>query len=94
MAAAAVPNHLVSSGRGGAGNVRSPSRDPLDRQRAADAKAREEKLQEEYRQHDVKVAHSTGRGGAGNIAANPDAEERGRGRADGGSGGGVTGVSD
>lgn len=85
---------MVSSGRGGAGNVRSPSRDPLDRQRAADAKAREEKLQEEYRQNEVKVAHSTGRGGVGNMAINEAAEERGRGR-DGGSssGGGVTGVS-
>ncbi|EST06412.1 Protein of unknown function DUF3602 [Kalmanozyma brasiliensis GHG001] len=92
VAAAAVPNHLVSSGRGGAGNVRSPSRDPLDRQRAADAKAREEKLQEEYRAHEVKAAHSTGRGGAGNVATNPDVEER-RGR-DGGSsgGGGVAGL--
>ena len=97
VAAAAVPGHMISSGRGGAGNVRSPSRDPTDRKRAAEAEARETKLQEEYRQQETKVAHSTGRGGAGNIAADP-AEERGRGRGSNGSssggGGGVSGVSE
>ncbi|ETS61159.1 hypothetical protein PaG_05114 [Moesziomyces aphidis] len=90
-AAAAVPAHMISSGRGGAGNVRSPSRDPLDRKRAAEVQAREDKLQEEYRQQDLKAPHSTGRGGAGNIAA--DAEERGRGRGDSSNGGGGGGVS-
>lgn len=89
---------MISSGRGGAGNVRSPSRDPLDRKKLADAQAREDKLQEEYRSHDSKVAHSTGRGGAGNIATTADAaEERGRGRDSNGTsggGGGVSGVSE
>ncbi|GAC97306.1 hypothetical protein PHSY_004891 [Pseudozyma hubeiensis SY62] len=85
---------MISSGRGGAGNVRSPSRDPLDRKKAAEAQAREDKLQEEYRSHDSKVAHSTGRGGAGNIATTGDAEERGRGRDSNGTsgGGGVAGL--
>lgn len=96
VAAAAVPNHMISSGRGGAGNVRSPSRDPLDRKKAAEAQAREDQLQEEYRSHDAKVAHSTGRGGAGNIATTGDAEDRGRGRDSNGTsgGGGVAGVSE
>lgn len=86
---------MISSGRGGAGNVRSPSRDPTDRKRAAEAEARETKLQEEYRQQENKVAHSTGRGGAGNIASDVN-EERGRGRGSDGSssGGGVSGVSE
>lgn len=96
-AAAAVPNHMISSGRGGAGNVRSPSRDPLDRKRAAEAAQREEKLQEEYRQTESRTAHLTGRGGAGNATSDPAAaEERGRGRGSNGSsngGGGVSGVS-
>lgn len=96
-AAAAVPPHMVSSGRGGAGNVRSPSRDPLDRKKAAEAQEREVKLQEEYRQHELKSTHTTGRGGAGNMTAEA-AEERGRGRggagSNGGSGGGVSGVSE
>lgn len=86
---------MISSGRGGAGNVRSPSRDPLDRKKVAEAQERETKMQEEYRQHDLKALHSTGRGGAGNIAAE---EERGRGRAGDGAnsngGGGVSGVSE
>ncbi len=46
---------MISSGRGGAGNVRSPSRDPLDRKRAAEAQVREDKIQEEYRAHESKV---------------------------------------
>ena len=86
---------MISSGRGGAGNVRSPSRDPLDRKKVAEAQAREDKLQEEYRQQDAKAVHSTGRGGAGNIAS-ADTEERGRGRDSNGAssgGGGVAGVS-
>lgn len=90
-AAVAVPPHVTHSGRGGAGNVRSPSRDPTERKRAEEAQIREEKLQEEYRANDLKAPHSTGRGGAGNIAA--DAEERGRGREGGSTGGGVSGVS-
>ncbi|CDU24524.1 uncharacterized protein SPSC_04025 [Sporisorium scitamineum] len=91
VAAASLPHHMISSGRGGAGNVRSPSRDPLDRKKAAEAQAREDKLQEEYRQHDVKAVHSTGRGGAGNIAGAE--EERGRGRdSNGSTGGGVAGL--
>ncbi|PWN46539.1 hypothetical protein IE53DRAFT_391288 [Violaceomyces palustris] len=76
---AAHASHLSHSGRGGAGNLRSPSRDPADRKRAEEAQAREEKLQEEYRQQEKRTPHSTGRGGAGNIAA--DDVERGRGRA-------------
>ncbi|SPO24897.1 uncharacterized protein UTRI_01402_B [Ustilago trichophora] len=95
VAEAAMPNHMISSGRGGAGNVRSPSRDPTDRKRAAEAEARENKLQEEYRQQETKLAHSTGRGGAGNIASEAG-EERGRGRgsngSSGGGGGGVSGL--
>lgn len=92
VAAASVPGHMISSGRGGAGNVRSPSRDPTDRKRAVEAQAREEKLQEEYRAQEIKSAHSTGRGGAGNIASEPG-EERGRGRgSETGGSGGVSGL--
>ncbi|EPQ31750.1 uncharacterized protein PFL1_01082 [Pseudozyma flocculosa PF-1] len=79
-AAHAQAPHITHSGRGGAGNVRSPSRDPLDRKRAEEAQAREEKLQEDYRQQEKKVPHSTGRGGAGNIASTDSEAERGRGR--------------
>ena len=83
---------MTHSGRGGAGNVRSPSRDPLDRKRAEEAVRREESIREEYREKEKKAPHLTGRGGAGNIASNGDADgERGRGRDS--SSGGVTGVS-
>ncbi|KAN0060583.1 hypothetical protein ACQY0O_007235 [Thecaphora frezii] len=85
-AAQAQAPHVTHSGRGGAGNVRSPSRDPLDRKRAEEAQALEEKLQEEHRQQERKAPHSTGRGGAGNIASEAE-NERGRGRD--GAGGGV-----
>lgn len=59
----------VSSGRGGVGNVRSPSRDPVDRARIANEELRDQELQEEYRRREAAAPHyaPSGRGGRGNI---------------------------
>ncbi|KAK0558743.1 hypothetical protein OC844_004910 [Tilletia horrida] len=59
--------NLVHAGRGGAGNVRSPSRDPLERQRVREAEQQEQKLQADYAKNEASHYHATGRGGAGNI---------------------------
>ena len=59
--------HVVThSGRGGAGNIRSPSRDPLNDRTAADAD--HERVVRALRDEERARAHSTGRGGVGNIA--------------------------
>ncbi|CAD6900959.1 unnamed protein product [Tilletia controversa] len=72
--------NLVHSGRGGAGNVRSPSRDPLERQRVLKAEQAEHKLQADYAKTEATHYTATGRGGAGNIQhANPADAPRGRG---------------
>lgn len=59
---------LVSSGRGGAGNIRSPSRGP----QTAIAEAKEDALQArlvaEERGRQAQGNYSTGRGGAGNMS--------------------------
>lgn len=51
-------------GRGGSGNVRSPSRDPVDRQRMAEELAKSEEEAQHARLAQVPV---TGRGGDGNV---------------------------
>lgn len=57
-------NRLTHSGRGGAGNIRSPSRDP-----EADiyALSREHEIIEDHRRNEEGQIHSTGRGGYGNM---------------------------
>ncbi len=87
---------ILASGRGGAGNVRSPSRDPTDRAKLREAERRETDLQESYLREEAKAPHTSGRGGAGNLKRE-ESQERGRGRqADGGSAaaanGGAAGV--
>ena len=68
--------HNVHVGRGGAGNFRSPSREPADRlhreKDEIETQAQEDYLQQHEFQNQV---HARGRGGAGNILAY---EERGR----------------
>ncbi|KAE8255956.1 hypothetical protein A4X13_0g2857 [Tilletia indica] len=71
--------NLVHSGRGGAGNVRSPSRDPTERQRVLEAEKAEHKLQADYAKTEASHYTATGRGGAGNIQPAGVGEERGRG---------------
>lgn len=63
------PPATVSSGRGGVGNVRSPSRDPLDRARIATQEHHDQELQEQYLRQEASVPHYSpaGRGGRGNI---------------------------
>jgi len=57
-------NKVTHSGRGGAGNIRSPSRDP-----EADVRAlsRDREIIENHRQSEENQVHSTGRGGFGNM---------------------------
>lgn len=52
---------VTHSGRGGAGNIRSPSRDPVSPTRA------EREIIAHAAQEDAELAHSSGRGGLGNI---------------------------
>lgn len=69
---------MVSSGRGGAGNVRSPSRGPADRARAAELERQEREIQAAALKKDEASPHTTGRGGAGNIKKDHAYESRGR----------------
>lgn len=61
---------MTHAGRGGAGNIRSPSRDP---KRSAIEEANEDALQEqliaERRGREADLPTSSGRGGAGNISS-------------------------
>lgn len=57
----------ISSGRGGAGNVRSPSRDPGTRERAKILEEEENRIAMEYDAKHKDDVVSAGRGGAGNI---------------------------
>lgn len=61
---------VTHAGRGGAGNIRSPSRDP---KRTAIEEANEDALQEqliaERRGREADLPTSSGRGGAGNISS-------------------------
>lgn len=74
----AEKHHTLLSGRGGAGNQRSPSRDPLDRARAREAEKHEKELRAAAIQHDEHNPHGTGRGGAGNVTREHSADARGR----------------
>jgi len=55
---------FYSFGRGGTGNIRSPSRDPV---KPDPTEAADEKVVREHIASDENVPHSTGRGGIGNI---------------------------
>jgi len=57
-------NKVTHSGRGGAGNIRSPSRNPEDDIRAL---SREREIIESHRQSEEDHVQSTGRGGFGNM---------------------------
>ncbi|PWN93592.1 hypothetical protein FA10DRAFT_26873 [Acaromyces ingoldii] len=70
------------SGRGGVGNVRSPSRDPTERLKAEEAEKQEHVLQAEALRQDAQHGQHTGRGGVGNIKGehgHSHSQERGRG---------------
>lgn len=57
----------VHVGRGGAGNVRSPSRDPVERKRLEEEKFRALEMQDELQSRELQTnAHVGGRGGLGN----------------------------
>jgi len=67
------PDAPTHSGRGGAGNVRSPSRNPEARQAEIDAIKHEREVIEATREHERTQIHSSGRGGLGNMSASPAA---------------------
>ncbi|WFD19201.1 hypothetical protein MCAP1_001424 [Malassezia caprae] len=82
----------VHVGRGGAGNVRSPSRDPVERKLREEEKFRALELQDEMQSRELQTNGTVvGRGGVGNrphggrgapppVSSNPCGEqERGRG---------------
>ena len=70
--------HSAHTGRGGMGNVRSPSRDPIERQRIDSEKqhalSEQERLQTQELSEQV---HTMGRGGMSNVSQ-VDEEHRGR----------------
>lgn len=68
----------MTSGRGGAGNIRSPSRDPLERQKAQAISRQEREIQAAALRNEEHVPHAVGRGGAGNLARDGSGERRGR----------------
>lgn len=72
--------YTVHVGRGGAGNVRSPSRDPLDRQRHEDEKIRALEQQGKLQSEELSHVQVTGRGGRGNIPHPNTDIEHSRGR--------------
>jgi Protein of unknown function (DUF3602) len=90
--ASAIKNaSVLHSGRGGVGNVRSPSRDPTDRLKLREAQEKETHIQEDYLREEAKHTHSSGRGGIGNRTRD-ESQERGRGRgAEKDTGGGSVG---
>lgn len=70
MSVSPADSQVTHAGRGGAGNIRSPSRDP---KRSAIEEANEDALQEqliaERRGREADLPTSSGRGGAGNITS-------------------------
>jgi len=58
----------VPAGRGGAGNVRSPSRDPGSKERELKLDAEDKIVEEKYEEQHAHDDHAAGRGGFGNIA--------------------------
>lgn len=69
---------VISSGRGGVGNVRSPSRGPADRARAQELDKQEREIQAAALRKDEMGPHATGRGGAGNVKREHSNDARGR----------------
>lgn len=59
---------MVHGGRGGAGNLRSPSRDPADKKKHQLLEQQEQKAQADAIKRDQSATHSSGRGGLGNMA--------------------------
>jgi hypothetical protein len=79
---------FVAGGRGGVGNVRSPSRDPKDRVKMQAEEEKEASIQAQAIAKERQNPHTTGRGGAGNVKRE-SSTERGaddRGRSSGGVG--------
>ncbi|TFK97502.1 hypothetical protein BDV98DRAFT_574578 [Pterulicium gracile] len=58
---------VISTGRGGAGNIRSPSRDAESPSRRV-SESREREILAQHAEQDKTAFHSTGRGGVGNIS--------------------------
>lgn len=85
------PNsNIVHVGRGGVGNVRSPSRDPMYRQAT---RAQQHELEDSQGAELKQYMHLSGRGGIGNVPpSHHDTEERGRGRRNASAERGVAGV--
>ncbi|KAL7419372.1 hypothetical protein Q5752_006210 [Cryptotrichosporon argae] len=76
-AGAGAGAHPTHAGRGGAGNIRSPSRDARERRADADEEALQAALIAERRGRQTDAPFSSGRGGAGNISTS---ESRSRSR--------------
>lgn len=62
---------VATSGRGGKGNIRSPSRDPADRAAVAQLDEEEAKVHAQYNIDHANDLKSAGRGGAGNVGLVP-----------------------
>ncbi len=71
-------NKITHAGRGGSGNIRTPSQDPASRARAQHEDELEREMIEERRGREkaADVPFSTGRGGVGNIAGNSRSRSR------------------
>jgi hypothetical protein len=71
----------VHAGRGGAGNIRSPSRDPTDHAKAYEEERKEQQIQLDAIKKEQSQPHHAGRGGAGNIRSESKerSDDRGRG---------------
>lgn len=82
---------MIHSGRGGAGNIRSPSRNPADRINEEREASLTDKIVAETRGRDAQGPISTGRGGAGNIS-NSRSRSRSAVRGGGGRSGTPTGA--
>lgn len=74
----AEKQHTVTSGRGGVGNVRSPSRDPLERSRVQEMDKQEREIQAAALRNEEHAPHAVGRGGVGNVKRESSADRRGR----------------
>ncbi|PWN96933.1 hypothetical protein FA09DRAFT_330993 [Tilletiopsis washingtonensis] len=86
---------FVAGGRGGVGNVRSPSRDPKDRVKMQAEEEKEASIQAQAIAKERQNPHTTGRGGAGNVKRE-SSTERGaddRGRSSGGVGAAIRSLS-
>lgn len=57
----------VPAGRGGAGNVRSPSKDPGSKERELKMDQQDKIVEEQYEAQHANDEHAAGRGGFGNV---------------------------